>query len=258
MLAVTAILVLMMALVVRPSRDNIILNILVQPVLLMGMIANNRRLAFVGLLAGIACALALAPPSVKRAMRRAFVASIPAIIIYAAIGWNSHSAVFKPVSIIRSVSSQKDNSSKTRDIENYNLIMTLKRHPILGSGFGHEYIEQVQANRVDLVFAQYKFIGHNSVLWLLSVAGWAGFTAMWFVFPVAMMIALRALKRSTTPIDQITAFGTIAAVLCFVLQAWGDMGLQSWMGTLLVSAFTGAAGALLTSHQTPLDLKNAV
>jgi hypothetical protein len=151
--------------------------------------------------------------------------------------------------MIRSVSSQEDSSSKTRDIENFNLIQTLKLHPILGSGFGHEYVETVQANRVDQYFAQYRFIAHNSVLWLLSLSGWLGFTFVWMIFPVGMLIALRVHRQCTTPVDRVTAFVTATAVLCFVLQAWGDMGLQSWMGTLIVTSLMGATGSMLMAQR---------
>jgi len=33
------------------------------------------------------------------------------------------------------------------------------------------------------------------------------------------------------------------------VQAWGDMGLQSWMAALLVAAFVGATGALWTTRE---------
>jgi uncharacterized membrane protein len=102
---------------------------------------------------------------------------------------------------------------------------------------------------VDQFFAQYKYIAHNSVLWLLSLSGWLGFTAVWLVFPVAVLIALRVFRAAQTGVDLVVSYGTIATVVAFVVQAWGDMGLQSWMGTLLVAAFTGATGAMWTSME---------
>jgi hypothetical protein len=169
-------------------------------------------------------------------------------MLYVAAGWNSNAAVFRPVSTLRSLSSNEDASSQTRDIENYNLIQTLKRNPILGSGFGHEYVELVQANRVDQIFAQYRYIAHNSVIWLLSLAGWAGFTMLWIIFPVGVLIALHVHRASTAVVDRVTALAAVVAVLCFLLQAWGDMGLQSWMGTLVATSLMGAAGALFTAR----------
>jgi hypothetical protein len=248
-LTVVAILTGLTALSERPSRNHVLLNVFLQPVLLLGLIVNNRRLAFVSLGVGMAALILIGPPTLLRFVKRSTLVLLPLVALYVGIGWNSTSGIFKPVSMIRSVSSQDDSSSKTRDIENYNLIQTLKQHPVLGSGFGHEYFEMVQANRVDQYFAQYRYIAHNSVLWLLSISGWVGFTPLWAVFPVALLIALRVHRKSTTVVDRVTAFVTAAAVLCFVLQAWGDMGLHSWLGTLVVTSLMGATGSLFTAQQ---------
>lgn len=246
-LAVVAILITAAALVSKPSRGHLILNLLLQPILFLGLIVNDRRIAFVSLFGGAVALLLLAPSSLQRRLLRYALYSIPVVALYTAAGWSSSASVFRPIQIVRSVSSQDDDSSKTRDIENYNLVRTLKAHPIIGSGFGHEYNEVVQGNRVDQFFAQYRFIAHNSVLWLLSLSGWLGFAALWMVFPVAVLIALRVFRAAHTGVDLVVSYGTIATVLAFVVQAWGDMGLQSWMGTLLVAAFTGATGAMWTS-----------
>jgi len=247
-LTVVAILIGLALLAERFSRNHVLLNLLLQPVLMAGLIVNDRRLAFVSLAAGMAMLVLMGPPSLLRFLKRSVVVATPLILLYIAVGWNSNAAIFRPVSTLRSLSSNDDTSNQTRDIENYNLIQTLKRRPILGSGFGHEYLEVVQANRVDQVFAQYKFIAHNSVIWLLSLAGWAGFTVLWVIFPVGVFIALRVHRDSTAPLDRVTAFITAAAILCFVLQAWGDMGLQSWMATLVATSLMGATGAMFTAR----------
>jgi hypothetical protein len=246
-LAAVAVLLGIMAVIAKPSRDNLLLNLVAQPILLVGLIVNDRRLAFVALFGGLVVAVLLAPAALRRVLRRVFILSIPLLIVYTAVGWNSNAGVFRPVGIVRSVTSQEDASSETRDIENYNLISTLKRQPAVGSGFGHEYVEFVQAYRVDHIFAQYLYIAHNSVLWLISQVGWLGFAFIWIVFPTAALIALRVLRQAGSSTDVLTGFGTVAAILAYLLQAWGDMGFQSWMGTLLVAAFMGATGSLLTS-----------
>ena len=249
MLTVVAMLIGLTAVAERPSRQHIALNLLLQPVLFAGLLANNRRLAFVGLAAGLAVLVALGPPSILRFLKRSLIVLIPLALVYVAVGWNSKSGIFKPVAMIRSVTSQDDDSSKTRDIENYNLIQTLKRNPLIGSGFGHEYHEVVKAHDVSYVFAQYMFIAHNSVLWILAIGGWLGFAALWALFPMGWVMALRVHRSSTKVVDRVTAMATVVMVASFVLQAWGDMGLQSWMGTLLVTALLGATGALFTQQQ---------
>jgi hypothetical protein len=248
-LSVTAILVTAMLAVVRPSWGHLVLNLVAQPIMLVALIANDRRIAFVSLAGGGLALLLLSPPDLKRLLRRLALAASPLVLLYLIVGWGSKHPVFGPVQTVRSVVEQDDDSSKTRDIENYNLISTLKASPVIGSGFGHEYREVVQALRVDHIFAQYKYIAHNSVLWLLSIGGWLGFAAVWLIFPVAVLVALRAFAECADPIDRTVAYGAIVAVLAFIVQAWGDMGLQSWMGALLVAAFMGATGALWTARE---------
>jgi hypothetical protein len=248
-LTVTAILITAMLAVVRPSAGHVLLNVLVQPVLGLALIANDRRIAFVSLAGGGLALLLLSPPDLKRVLRRLALAASPLVLLYMAVGWHASHPLFGPVQTVRSVIEQDDDSSKTRDIENYNLILTLKANPVLGSGFGHEYREAVQALRVDHVFAQYKYIAHNSVLWLLAIGGWLGFAAVWLIFPVAVLVALRVFAECHDPIDRTVAYGAIVAVLALIVQAWGDMGLQSWMAALLVAAFVGATGALWTTRE---------
>jgi hypothetical protein len=247
-LAVVAILAGLSILVERFTPGHLVLNLVLQPVLLMGLVVNDRRVAFVGLGAGVLSLIGLGPQVLRRWLKRSLVVLVPAALVYVGVGWNSSASVFKPVQALKSVTDESDASNQTRDIENYNLTLTLKRSPILGSGFGHEYYEFVQAYRVDEVFAQYRFIAHNSVLWLLSLSGFAGFTMLWAVFPVAVLVARRVLKASTSAVDRTTAYSAVMAVMCFVIQAWADMGLQSWMGVLVLTSLTGATGALWTAH----------
>ena len=248
-LAVTAMLVAVMLVVARPCVEHVVLNLVAQPILLAGLIVNDRRIAFVSLAAGLCTIVLLSPPELKRLMRRLVLLSIPFALIYTAVGWNSSASLFKPVGILRSVTEQEDASSQTRDIENFNLIQTLKQHPIIGAGFGHEYYEKVQANRVDQIFAQYKFVAHNSVLWFLAIGGAVGFAVVWTFFGMAVSVSMIVLNVATASTDRAVALGTVAVVLSFTIQAWGDMGFQSWMGILLLGSFVGATGSLASALQ---------
>jgi hypothetical protein len=249
-LGVVAMLIAGATLVERPTMPHVIMNLLVQPVLLMGLHVNDRRIAFVALAGGVLALILMGPSWMRTTARKGLVVLVPALVLYIMVGWHSSSPVFGPVATLRAIATSEDTSSQTRDIENYNLIQTLKQRPILGSGFGHEYVELVQAYKVDHLFAQYKFIAHNSVLWLLSLSGWLGFAALWSLFPVAVAVALSVHRTATLPFDRVAAFGAVAATISFLVQAWGDMGLQSWMGTLVLASLLGTTGALYTRQHS--------
>src|SRR5205823_14279352 len=112
----------------------------------------------------------------KRALARLGLLAAPLFAAYVVAGWGSPASVFRPVAAIRSmVAADKsahgaDESTESREIENYNLSQTLRRHP-LGTGLGHEYEEVVRGPDISSSFALYRYIPHNSVLWLMSAAG---------------------------------------------------------------------------------------
>lgn len=247
-LAVVAMLVALAALIERPSFPHLLLNAALQPLLAVGLVVNNRRIALVALAAGLATLVLTGPARLRRGLARGLLVLVPLGLFYVAAGWSSNATIFGPVRTLRTISSSEDNSTKTRDIENFNLIRTLRARPILGSGFGHEYDEQVQADRVDQFFAQYRYIAHNSVLWLLSVSGAVGFTMVWSTLAVMVLVSQRVHRRAAGFADRLTALGAFMAILAFVIQAWGDMGLQSWMGTLVLTSLTGAAGAAFVAQ----------
>lgn len=228
----------------RPNRTHLVLNLTVTPWILLGIAVNNRRLAFVGLFGALAAMYSLLTGRVKRALQVAALCALPLLVLYVAIGARHPHGIFAPGGSIASVILQKDASSETRDIEDYNLLFTLKSAPILGSGFGHEYEEVSKAYDISKAFAQYRFIAHNSVLWLWSIGGLVGFTAIWFMLATGVFLATRTYRRARGSQDRIGASMVVAVIIAYLVQAWGDMGTQSWTGTLLLAASLALVGKL--------------
>jgi O-antigen ligase len=210
------------------------------------MIANGRRLVWVEVSIVAIIVLLMTPwTPVKRALVRGLVLLMPVMPVYIAAGWNSDSGIFKPVKTLRSIADSKsDRSTETRDIENFNLIYTLKEHSIVPLGFGHEYTEMVQADDISQYFAQYRFIPHNSVLGLWAFAGVLGFTGLWMMIGVAVFFAARAYRMTRDVDHQTAALSCIGAIFCYLMQAYGDMGLVNWIGVFLLAPAMVVAGKL--------------
>jgi len=216
------------------------------PIAMVGMIINNRRLAYVELALSFIAILWIVPwTAPKRALARATIALLPVMAAYTAVGWSSSSKAFRPVQIARSViSSDNDRSTQTRDIENFNLYFTLKQSPLLGQGFGHEYTEISRADDISVVFAQYRYIPHNSLLGLWAFGGLLGFTAIWLPLIAAVFLARRSYLRATRPQDRTAALMVVSTVIVYMVQAYGDMGLQSWEGAFVLGAALAVVGKL--------------
>jgi len=207
---------------------------------------NNRRLAWVSLVAALAVYYAMLPASrLKRRLVRWAIIAAPILGIYVAVGWGRTEPIFKPLAALETVSTKEDASTETRDIENYNLVATLKTDPLLGTGWGHEYIEESHAYSIKDIFPQYRYIPHNSVLGFLAFTGFAGFAGTWLVFPVSAFFAARSYRVAKRPVARVAAIVALTEVVIYTNQMYGDMGAVS--GTCAVVM----AVAFATSARLP-------
>lgn len=232
-------------------------------IILAGIVLNNRRLAFVSLgTAALTVYLALKPSKRKRRITTGLAIALPVLALYVLIGSEiaSSSPILKPAKIIVSIFEQKDMSSLSRDIENENLIYTLRQSPLslFTSGFGHEYQYSPNNPPVDLgdVFKNYRLIAHNGVLWMWSIGGVIGFTLLWLVYPMTGTLAVRSYLAAERPLERSAALASLAAVVVCVGQIYGDQGFSSYM-TLVTFGVSFAVAARLAvrgqgSHVTPV------
>jgi hypothetical protein len=61
---------------------------------------------------------------------------------------------------------------------------------------------------------------------------------------VAVYLARRSYARAQRPEDRAAALVVISTVIVFAVQAYGDMGMQSWEGAALVGVALAVAGKL--------------
>ncbi len=160
----------------------------------------------------------------------------PVIILYvtAGIAAKGESIIFYPIRSLFSVADSKNVSNQTRDIENYNLLYTFGGQPIMGSGFGHEYTEVSVAYSIADIMPNYRYIAHNSVLWLLMLTGLIGFGLLWAYHLVTIYIGARTYNVATDPYDAAMVLGSVCIVICYIFQSFGDMGMISWLTCFLL------------------------
>lgn len=251
-LFVTAILVLAAHAIEQRQSKATTRALVLGGVLILAILLNNRRLAFVSLgIAPLVMYLALKPSKRKRRVTALMALAVPLVAGYVLVGAESTSgsAFFKPAKAVMSVLDQKDTSSQSRDIENENLIYTLSQNPVLTTGFGHEYEYSPNNPPVDLseVFKSFRLIAHNGVLWMWSLAGVFGFTLLWLVYPLTGTMAVRAYRAADTPLERSASLAALGAMVVCVIQIWGDQGFSSYM-TILVFGVAFATAARLAAR----------
>ncbi len=247
----------------RPSVGRVLLGAIIWGWILFGIVLNHRRTAFVSLAATMLLLLAGLSGRARRRAFIAFVASLPLLLPYLALARHRPTGIFGPGNKLVSAIEQKDGSSATRDIENFNLIVTAKQHRVIGTGWGHEYVEQIKGEDISKFFPQYRYIAHNSVLWLLSIGGFVGFTLLWLPIVVGVYFAARGKAFARTQEERVAAYAVLAIVASFLLQAWADMGVVSWTSSGLLACALVVGGKLAvanggwTTHLSPAGRASA-
>jgi O-antigen ligase len=185
---------------------------------------------------------------------RAALAVLPALLLYGAAGWGSTATggFFKPVRLVRSiVDSNVDRSTWDRQVENWNLAMSMRERPLTGRGFGHEWTEYMASDDIAAIFARYKAQPHNQVLGILLFAGPLAFAGIWAPLSLLVLLARRAYPRLRAPEGRAAALAVGATAVIVAVQFFGDLG-PFWpqYGVLLALALAtggklaGETGAL--------------
>ncbi|MCP4605957.1 MAG: hypothetical protein GY847_36500 [Proteobacteria bacterium] len=228
------------------SLRSILVAFLIGGFVMYGIYLNQRRIAYVSLAISLMAVYLFIRPTVRYWLNRAILISAPILILYIVIGMYSSSVIFSPVNNLMSVADSSDVSNQTRNIENYNLIATLRANPIVGSGFGHEYNEVSVAYDISKAMSNYRYIAHNSLLWLASLTGAIGLYFIWIYLPVGVFLAACAYRRSWTTTQRVAAITAIATVVIYMIQAFGDMGVVTWMPSIILCMGLASAANLAT------------
>lgn len=252
-LFVSAIVAVVANAIERPTSRNLRIALWVGLVVLLAIQFNNRRLAWVSLAGSLALVYLVLPPgSVKRRCNRALMVLAPLLALYVAVGWGRPEPMFKPLRALHTVSGQEDPSTRSRDAENQGLVVTLARHPLTGTGFGHEYVEIDNTLAAGTVFEQYRYLPHNSVLGLLAFAGMVGFGVTWMVFPVWTYLAAHVHRHASDGRVRAIALTALCEVLICLNQWWGDMGMFSLSAGVLMAGAMAASTRMLAFEDRAL------
>jgi hypothetical protein len=233
----------------QPVRRYAVQALLVLPLLTAGMIANNRRLVWVEIVAAMLLLWVVSRRTVlKRFAANAVLLAMPLIVIYIAIGWEAPpgSKIFAPVQTFKSVDDQKDSSTLYRDLENYNLIATMRENPIVPIGFGQPFMLKVRMDDISF-FREFQFMPHNSLLGLWAFTGVLGFSGLWLVMSIAVFLAARSYHYATTAETRMTSYVVMATLLIYAIQCWGDIGFSEGRGIYIVGTALAIAGQVAKS-----------
>jgi len=195
-------------------------------------VLSQRRAAAVALVAGfVVFAVVL---YFRR--RRAFWVIVPLTLLvgvgYTAAFWNATEGVGFGARAIKAVIakdqvSERDAASDIyRNIENYNLVYTVRATPLTGVGFGKPFYQPVRLPDISF-FVFWQYIPHNSVLWVWLKLGYLGFVALLFLVAAALRAGTRASLQLPSGDALAVTVGALVYIVMFFVFAYVDIVWQA-------------------------------
>lgn len=208
----------------RPQKRYLVPGIIVLGFVTLGCIENNRRIAWVIIALSCVAAYAIRPlAGWQRHVTRLILVAIPIGLLYVGVGWNSGSRLFFPVQILRGVAdTSHDTSAYWREVETWNIAVSMRGSAVMGMGLGGEYTEHMFNDAISYV--EYREWPHNTVMGLLMLMGLFGFTAHWVLLPAVLFLSARSYWMAHSSDDRLLALSCISAVISCLVMAWGDTG----------------------------------
>ena len=235
---------------VRPRPQSTALLAAAALPLLLAMRYNDRRIVWVEVAGGLALLLLVMTRNLHRALGRqglSALVALPLLLGYLTVGWGRSERIFAPVEQLRSVlTDTQDASNDARNFENRGLVVTLQSRKLLGTGFGHEFIEvsMLYSLTMPRIFPNYRYLPHNSLLGLVAFTGVIGFSLIWLFVPATGFLAARAYSRARDSRKRQLSLLAFVVPFVYSAQAFGDMGLQSLKANVLLAASTAIAARL--------------
>jgi len=223
-----------------------VLGVLAAPILAFTLLASGRRSGIIVLLVGL-LVIALVLFIVKR--RAFFANALPLLVVaglFLALTWNAAGMVGQPARAIRSLyePDPRDAASNFyRLLETYDITATLQSDPLLGVGFGREFL--MVAMLPDLSWWPFwRYETHNSVLWIWMKLGVIGYVVFWSIIGSGMSRAAFAAKRLTDPGLRSAALFCLVALVGTIVYGYVDLAFVSGRTTVLLGAVLGIIAVL--------------
>ncbi len=205
------------------------------PIVIYGMVLNDRRLAYVSLAGVFICFMLMQPKNkLKRSLSRFLIVTSPIIALYVAAGWNSTSPVFGGAQLVKSLikGDQAQAGADYRDIENFDVLYTWSENALIPLGFGHKFEEPVKLPDISFIMPTYQYHPHDQMLWMWTIGGIFGFTVIFAPLVAGVFLAARVFRKAAHPLDRVAALTVIAMIIAHLNQVYGDMGTRTYFGSM--------------------------
>lgn len=222
-------LLLLAAYVFGAFRRVRVVGALVTPLLLYTLFATERRAGIIVLLVGL---LAIAITTVFVRRKAFFLSALPVLaitVLYLGIFWNSSGILGQPARAIKSLYQPDPRDAQSnvyRLLETFNIDATIHSDPVLGVGFGRQFLMVVPMPDLSW-WPFWRYETHNNILWIWMKMGVVGYVVFWALVGGAISRAAFAAKHLNDPTLRCAALFCLIAIIGTVVFAYVDLGLVS-------------------------------
>jgi hypothetical protein len=226
--------------------------LLLVPAYLISLVANDRRADYVAFLLGagvvVLLILYIQPHVRTRLIVAGMVVSVLGVAYVVAFAQSSGTFAAPARSIVSVFSSntgnaQLDSSDLYRTEENYDLLYTVQKNPLLGLGFGKPYAQPMPLSALLPEVADptnvINFVPHNNIYWIFMALGPVGYFAMWYLFGAIAIKGCVLARQLRDPYLRLFAMFAVAVVFMEVTVAFADYQLFFYRNVFFVGLVVG-------------------
>lgn len=242
---VAVILLVVLFFIHHSYRPQLYVALLTLPTIVIALIGNQRRTDYIILLVGAIVAWAIIVQIKPRVRKQLVIGMIVFLLIgvaYVVALGNSGGGFAQPA---RAIMSQfhpdpRDAASNLyRTIENYDLKFTLQQNPILGMGFGKEFLQPITLPNILVLDPYYLYVPHNTIYWVWMRLGPAGYAALWFIFGSIIVRGCILAKQLRDRYLQLVAIFVVAITIMEIIAAYSDYQLFFYRNVIYLGLLAG-------------------
>ncbi len=225
----------------------------VLPLVLIALIANKRRADYIALVVGLVVALAFIFYLKPQMRKQLVIGTLLCLALgtgYVLAFSHSNGSFAEPARAIIFVISPDSsdlrdyNSNLYRQIENYDLKYTVKQNPLLGMGFGKQFLRPIPLPSLDdgnpdFGGNPYLYVPHNTIYWVWMRLGPGGYIALWYLLGALIVrggLIARQLKDRSL---QLIAVYIIAVACMEIIVAYADYQLFFYRNVIYLGMLAG-------------------
>src|SRR5262249_9342750 len=130
-------------------------------------------------------------------------------------------------------------SNQYRIDEAFDLRATLQVNPLLGFGFGKQFLQPITLPNILDLDPYYLYIPHNTLYWVWMRLGLIGFAVFWYLIGALTVRGILLLRQLRDPYLQATAIFCVALVVMEVIVAYADYQLFKYRTVVFLGLLAG-------------------